>query len=115
MWQTGVIQQNGNFDERCNQLHKMCMRKRRDLGGQFPGHLDSFALEVVSKAEVPEHLEERVVASSDADVLNVVRTDTLLRRGRTWYGPRGLSQEYRLELKHASDCKEHCRVVRDKG
>lgn len=43
--------------------------------------LDCVLLEVVAEGEVPEHLEEGVVALRHADVLDVVRADALLGRG----------------------------------
>lgn len=48
----------------------------RDLqhpGRQLPGEPHGFGLEVVTEAEVPQHLEERVVPLRHAHVLDVVR------------------------------------------
>ena len=42
------------------------------LRQQFPGVGDRVLLEVVAEGEVPEHLEERVVAERGADVVEVV-------------------------------------------
>ncbi len=48
------------------------LRQVEDLREELPGEGDGVLLEVVAEAEVPEHLEERVVARGDADVLEVV-------------------------------------------
>ena len=42
------------------------------LGEELPRERDRLFFEVVAEAEVAEHLEERVVARGDADVLEVV-------------------------------------------
>src|SRR5262249_31892097 len=47
-------------------------RNPQGLGHEFPGVGDRVALEVVAEREVPQHLEERVVASGEADVVQVV-------------------------------------------
>ena len=56
------------------------------LREELPGERDRVLLEVVAEGEVAEHLEERVVARGDADVLEVVvlaaDADALLARGR---------------------------------
>ena len=76
-------------------------------------------LEVVAKAEVAQHLEERVVPRGDADVFDVVGADAALGGGGARDGPavgaRGLAQEYGLELEHACDGQQHRRVLRDQG
>ncbi len=41
-------------------------------GDQLPGEGDGVALEVVAKAEVAQHLKERVVAAGEANVFKVV-------------------------------------------
>ena len=62
------------------------LRDLADLREELPGERDGVLLEVVAEAEVAEHLEERVVARGDADVLEVVvlaaDADALLARGR---------------------------------
>ena len=58
--------------------------KPTPFGQQRPGELDRLFLEVVAEGEVPEHLEEGVVARRAADVLEVVvlarHAHALLRR-----------------------------------
>mmetsp|Transcript_28948 Transcript_28948/g.69138 ORF Transcript_28948/g.69138 Transcript_28948/m.69138 type:complete len:579 (+) Transcript_28948:995-2731(+) len=84
----------------------------KHLGGELPAPLDGLALEVVAKGEVAEHLEEGVVARGDADVLDVVGPDALLRRRRPRHRSRGLPEEDWLELQHPRDGQQHRRVLR---
>ncbi len=52
-----------------------CQTVPRDaiyLGKQLPGPVDGLALEVVAEAPVAEHLEERVVTRSPADLFEVI-------------------------------------------
>ena len=82
---------------------------------QRPCETDRIRLEVVAEREVAEHLEERQVAASAADVLEVVvlaaRPNALLRRRR----PRIVAflepEERVLELVHAGVGEEQRRVV----
>ena len=65
----------------------MKVRRRGDLedrGQEFPGPVDRLALEVVTEAEVAQHLEERHVARGLADVLDVAGANALLARGRAF-------------------------------
>lgn len=48
------------------------------LGGKFPSHADSFRLEVVTKAEVPQHFKEAVVARSHPNILQIISAYALL-------------------------------------
>src|SRR4051812_2522457 len=65
--------------------HHPLLRERVDLGEELPRVRDRFFFEVIAEAEVPEHLEERVMPRGDADVLEVVvlaaDADALLARG----------------------------------
>ena len=85
-----------------------------DRGEQLPGPVDRFALEVVAKAEVPEHFKERVVARGVAHVVQVIvlaaRTDALLR-GRRAIERLVQTQEVGLELVHAGVREEKRRIV----
>ena len=56
-------------------IHRAPQPLRRQFqyaGHELPGVLDSLALEVVAEAEVPEHLEERMVARRITDILKVI-------------------------------------------
>lgn len=54
---------------------------RMYLGGEFPGHVDGFWLEVVAKAEVAQHLKEAVVACSHSHILQVIGAYAFLSCG----------------------------------
>ena len=85
-----------------------------DLGQQFPGPLQRFALEVVAKRPVAQHFKEGVVARGVAHVLQVVvlaaRTQAGLHRHSAVVGALVGSQEHVLELHHAR-IGEHQRGV----
>src|SRR5437867_1198514 len=72
---------------------------------KVPREPDGVLFEVVSERKVPEHLEERVVASGIADVLEVIVLaacpQALLYRHRPLVGAGLLAQEPTLELVHA--------------
>jgi hypothetical protein len=44
--------------------------------------VDGVALEIIAKAEIAEHLEERVVVGGSPHVVDVARAQTLLAGGR---------------------------------
>ena len=71
---------------------------------QFHGKADRVRLEVVPEGEVPEHLEEGVVASGLADLVEIVvlasGTDTLLGRRRTSIVAPLCAEKDILELVH---------------
>ena len=48
------------------------------LRGQFPRHADCIRLKIVSKAEVPQHLEEAVMPSCHSNVFQVIGSYTFL-------------------------------------
>jgi hypothetical protein len=80
------------------------------LGHELPRERDGPLLEVVAEAEVPQHLEERVVARRLTDVVNIDGPEALLHRG----GPRPrrlvLPDEVGDERDHAGD-REHDRWI----
>ena len=84
-------------------------------GTQLPGVGDGVLLEVVAKAEIAQHLEERVVAVGEADVLKVVMlaagAHALLRRGGARVVALFDAQEDVLELVHAGVGEQQRRVV----
>ena len=75
------------------------------LGNQVPGQLDRAVLEIVTKGEIAQHFEERVVAGGITHIVQVIvftpRTHTFLRRGGTPIWPRLGGGEDVLELHHA--------------
>src|SRR5207302_5333871 len=81
---------------------------------ELPGEGDRLRLEVVAEGEVPEHLEEGVVARGPADVLEIVvlaaRADALLAGGRAHVVAPFLTEEHGLELHHARVREEEGRV-----
>ena len=85
-------------------------------GEELPREVDGVFLEVIAEGEVAQHLEERVVASGVADVLQVVvlaaGAQRALRRGGALGGTRLLAEEHVLELHHAGIDEEQRRVVR---
>ena len=87
------------------------------IGVELPRKRDRFSLEVVTEAEVPQHLEEAEVAIRSADVVQVVvlatRPHTLLARGRTRVRRRLLTVEVRDERQHSGDGEQDTLVVRD--
>ena len=94
------------------------LREPPDLGDELPGEVDRLALEVVAKGPVPQHLEERVVVSVEADILEVVvltaRADALLGIGGAAGGVRALrlTEEDRDELVHPGVGEEQVGRVR---
>ena len=84
------------------------------VGDEVPGVFDRLALEVVAEREVPEHLEEGVVARRTPDVLEVVvlarDAHALLRGGRGLVVAGLLAEEDALELHHARVREEQRRV-----
>ena len=86
------------------------------LGHQLPGERDRLLLEVVAEGEVPEHLEEGVVARAAADLFQVVvlarDAHALLRGGGALVGARLLAGEHALEGHHAGVGEQQRRVAR---
>ena len=82
-----------------------------DLGEEFPGPVNRFLLEVIVKREVAQHLEERVVPGSPADIHDVVGANALLRGRRARERVRPAAEEHVLELRHAGDREEGRRIV----
>src|SRR5947209_3111047 len=81
---------------------------------ELPGEGDRLRLEVVAEGEVPEHLEEGVMARGPADVLEVVVLaacpDALLAGGRAHVVALLLAEEDGLELHHARVGEEERRI-----
>src|SRR5438132_4293335 len=72
---------------------------------KVPREPDGVLLEVIPERKIPEHLEERMMASGIADVLQVIMLaacpQALLYRHRPLVGASLLAQEHALELVHA--------------
>ena len=84
-------------------------------GQQGPGVGDRLFLEVIAKAEVPQHFEERVVPRGIADVVQVVvlapGPHALLRGGRARRGAGFQAGEHVLERHHPGVGEHQRRVV----
>ena len=82
-----------------------------DLGQQLPGHGDGLFLEVVTEAEIAQHLEEGAVVGVRADDVDIGRAEALLDAGGPGPGRHLVAHEVGLERDHAGDGEEHRRVV----
>ncbi len=96
--------------------HQQAIRRKPEfLGDQIPGKLDGAILEIVPEREVPEHLEERVMAGGVADIVEVVvlaaRPNAFLRGDRTQIGSLLEAGEDILELHHAGIGEHQGRIV----
>ncbi len=89
------------------------------LGRQLPAPRDDLVLEVVTEAEVAEHLEEHQVALGAPDVVEVVvlaaGSGALLAADRALVRRHFVADEVRLERHHAGDGEQHRRIVRDQA
>ncbi|EGY00849.1 hypothetical protein AZA_84542 [Nitrospirillum viridazoti Y2] len=85
------------------------------LGDQVPGQLDGVGLEIIAEGEVAQHLEEGVVPSGIAHILQVVMlaagAHALLRGGGAGVGAHLVAGEDVLELHHAGVGEHQRRVV----
>ena len=81
------------------------------VGQELPRPEDRLPLEVVPEAEVPEHLEERVVPGGDADVADVPGPQALLAGRRAPQRRVAGPEKLRLELVHPGGGEQHAGVV----
>ena len=85
------------------------------LRHELPREANGVLLEVIAEGEVPKHLEERMVARREADILEVIvlaaRANALLRGRRTLVGARLLAGEDVFELVHSCIGEQECRIV----
>ena len=94
----------------------MLGRQLQLFGDEFPGEANGVALEVITKREIAEHLEEGVMPRGVADLLEVVvlaaRSHALLHRRRPPAAGRLLlAEEDFFELHHARVGEHQRRVV----
>ena len=82
-----------------------------DLGQQLPGHGDGLFLEVVTEAEIAQHLEEGAVVGVRADDVDIGRAEALLDAGGPGPGCHLVAHEVGLERDHARDGEQDRRVV----
>ena len=80
------------------------------LRRELPRELRRALLEVVAEGEVAEHLEERQVASGQADVLDVGRAEDLLARGQARVRRLLVTPEIGLERLHSGGREQHGRI-----
>src|SRR5215469_13743873 len=103
----GFVVAGDSFGSRKNRYVELVFRQVEPFwtGQKFPGVLNGFALEVVAKAEVSQHLEEGEMASREAHVFEVVVlapcAHTLLRRGGARVVALLEAEEDVFELVHA--------------
>ena len=94
---------------------QLLLREAVVLGQEVPGQLDRVFLEVVTKREIAQHLEEGVVAGRVTHVLEIVvlaaRAHALLRGCGSRIGTRLQTGEDVLELDHAGVGEHQRRVV----
>jgi len=77
------------------------------IGEQLPSPLDGFVFKIIAKAEVAEHLEERVVISGSADVIDITGSQALLACRRPGEVEFDLTQEMVFELVHPRRRKKY--------
>ena len=81
------------------------------IGQKLPGPVDGLFLEIITKREVPEHLEERMVIGRHADVANVTRAYAFLARRGPGKLDRPDTQELVFELIHPRRSEQHRLVL----
>ena len=77
---------------------------------KLPRPVDGLAFEIITEAEVPEHLEERVVVCRPPDVFDVTGAQALLARGGSSKLQFHLPKEMVLELVHPGWGEQHRRI-----
>ncbi len=87
----------------------------QDAGQVLPGPGDGLVLEVVAKAEVPQHLEKSVMAIGAAHIVDVIGADAFLATGGARVIQLHRAQKLGLERHHARDGEQKAGIVRDQG
>lgn len=75
-----------------------------DLCRQLPSHVDGICLEVIPKAEIPQHFKEAMMPSSHTNIFQIIRSYALLCRGRTLMFALGLHNEENCKRKLLFAC-----------
>ena len=90
-------------------------RQAEFFGDQIPGKLNRVGLEIITKREVPEHLEESMVTRRVAHIVEVImlaaRPHAFLRRGGAHIGAFFLTGEDVFEGDHAGISEEQRRII----
>ena len=91
------------------------LRQSVFFGDQVPGQLDGHVLEIITKREIAQHLEEGVMARRIADILKVIMLAagpyTFLRCDSAVEADCFQPGKQVLELHHAGIGEHQCRVV----
>ena len=92
------------------------LRQLQIFGYPFPREVYGFLFEVIAEGEVPQHLEERVVAGRPADIVQIIMfasgSNALLGTSGPPIVDRALAGENVLELVHPGVREENRRVVK---
>ena len=90
------------------------LRHLKPFRAEFPAPLQRFLLEVITEAEVTQHLKECAVAGSLSDVLYIVGPDALLACGHPLFRRCLSTCKIRFERSHSGvDYKKALVVTRD--
>ncbi len=85
------------------------------LRKKLPGKTDRFPLEIIPKAEIAQHFEERMVAGRVSNIFQVVMlatsTYTTLGRCGPGIGALFLAEKHILELHHTCIGKQQCGII----
>ena len=103
----GIIMENGDPE--------LLLRDGQLPGKELPGIMDGLFLEVVSEAEIAQHLEKSVVAGGVSHVFQVVvfapGAHATLGGDGARAGALLKAKEYLLELHHAGVSEQQCRII----
>ena len=113
-------QSAGLFVGRVDRDQQLVLGQADHLGDEIPGEGDGLFLEVIAEGEIPQHLEESVVAGGIADIVQIVvlaaGADAFLDGGGAGIGPLFGTGEQVLELHHARIGEQQGGIVaRDQG
>ena len=80
------------------------------IGEKFPGPADCHALEVITKAEIAQHLEKRVVISGPTNVVDIAGPQALLACCGSCEIQFHFAQEVIFKLVHAGGSEQYRRI-----